>query len=77
LLINDIYRLWGSTRFHIQETLAEFAVELGVEIIFGAQVKNIDQSPPALVLNDGRKFDADLIIGADGQLPILEDQNES
>jgi 2-polyprenyl-6-methoxyphenol hydroxylase-like FAD-dependent oxidoreductase len=66
LLINGIYRLWGSTRFHIQETLAEFAVELGVEIIFRAPVKNVEQPPPALVLNDGRRFDADVIIGADG-----------
>jgi 2-polyprenyl-6-methoxyphenol hydroxylase-like FAD-dependent oxidoreductase len=41
-------------------------VKEGVEMRFGCQVKEADQSVPTVTLHDGTKLEADLIVAADG-----------
>lgn len=53
----------------MQETLVEFAQELGVDILFNHKVKSVDQSVPAIMLEDGTQLEADLVVGADGEFP--------
>lgn len=54
-------------RFRLQETLADVALERGVEIKFSSPVVSIDHKQPAVLLKDGVRMEADLIIGADGK----------
>lgn len=48
------------------EVLYNAAIELGVEVIVNARVQSVDEENSRVELFDGRTFDADLIIGADG-----------
>jgi salicylate hydroxylase len=68
-------RLMRSSHFNIhrapfQRVLAEAAAEAGVKILVNARVVSIDDSgkSPIAITKDGRIFEADLIIGADGTL---------
>lgn len=56
-------------RAQLQKVLVETATEAGVEIIVDARVVKIDESgeSPVVITKDGRKFNADLIVGADGK----------
>lgn len=54
-------------RFRIQETFAEVAAKRGIEIRFNSKVISIDQSKSAVILKDGTRMEADLIVGADGK----------
>lgn len=38
----------------------------GVETRFGFQVKEVNQAVPAVILQDGTRLEADLIVAADG-----------
>ena len=59
---------WIIHRADYQRVLAEGALEHGAEIVFDANVSSIDieATPPAVVLEGGRRLTADLIVGADG-----------
>lgn len=59
-------------RFRIQETFAEVAAERGVEIVFNSKVTSIDKSNSAVILKDGTRMEADLIVGADGKYSSLK-----
>ncbi|KAJ2981039.1 hypothetical protein NQ176_g2275 [Zarea fungicola] len=60
------YPTWLMARFRIQETFAEVAAKRGIEIRFNSKVISIDQSKSAVILKDGTRMEADLIVGADG-----------
>ena len=49
-----------------QQVLYEAAIESGVRIEFGSSIISIDENSPALVLGNGERILADLIVGADG-----------
>lgn len=55
-------------RAAFQKVLVDVATRAGVEIIVNARVLTIDESGiyPVAITKDGRKFEADLIIAADG-----------
>jgi salicylate hydroxylase len=56
-----------------QRLLYEAAVREGVNVRFGARVEKLaDSSPrPCVILSTGERIEADLIVGADGNLPPL------
>jgi hypothetical protein len=47
------------------------ATERGVKIKFNSPVISIDQDRPAVILKDEVEMEADLIIGADGEIKLL------
>jgi salicylate hydroxylase len=53
-------------RAEFQQIMYENALKLGVEIRLGCRIKDIDQSKPSLLLENGELLKADLIVGADG-----------
>ena len=53
------------SRQHLVQVLAEEARRLGVEIVVGSQVAGADAAG-ALLLEGGRRLEADLVVGADG-----------
>ncbi|WEW58589.1 2-polyprenyl-6-methoxyphenol hydroxylase [Emydomyces testavorans] len=57
---------WLVHRADYQQILVDAVKESGAKIMLGAQVEYVDEQTPAAVLADGRRFTADLIIGADG-----------
>jgi salicylate hydroxylase len=58
-------------RAPLQKVLVEAATEAGVEILVNAKVVKIDKSAsPSAITKDGRRFNADLIIGADGRFDL-------
>jgi 2-polyprenyl-6-methoxyphenol hydroxylase-like FAD-dependent oxidoreductase len=60
-------------RQHIVTLLAERARELGAEIRFGSQVKSADPAG-AVILENGERFEADLVVAADGVNSAIRDQ---
>lgn len=71
--------IWKSTisihRGNLQALLVEAAKEAGAKIEVDSKVVGIDESGPSpvAVTKDGRRIEADLIIGADGKsLPHLK-----
>jgi 2-polyprenyl-6-methoxyphenol hydroxylase-like FAD-dependent oxidoreductase len=53
----------------LQELLRSAAEEAGAVIILNSRVATIDETPSSSVAitNDGRRYEADLIVGADGK----------
>jgi flavin-dependent dehydrogenase len=67
-------RMLNVPRQTYQRLLYEAAVREGVKVRFGARVENLeDSSPrPCVILSTGERIEADLIVGADGNLhPLL------
>ena len=66
----DIYGapLWTIYRPDYQRILAETAASEGAEFVFSAKVQKADADSGTVDLDDGRQFQADLIVGADGLL---------
>lgn len=67
-------RYWLIHRADYQKLLYGAAKEAGAEVVLGASIDYANEKLPAAVLVDGRKFHADLVIGADGTVhaPCLE-----
>ena len=53
-------------RAKYQQLLCEAAVEAGVSLNFGCPVASVDENTTTMVLKDGQRISADLIVGADG-----------
>ena len=66
LKLSCIGRLWTIYRPDYQRILAEAAKSEGAEFFFSAKVKDADKDTGIVSLFDGRRFEADLIVGADG-----------
>jgi salicylate hydroxylase len=64
-------RMLNVPRQTYQRLLYEAAVREGVNVRFGARVEKLaDSSPrPCVILSTGERIEADLIVGADGNLP--------
>lgn len=58
---------WDCHRADVQICMFECAKMLGVTFIFGARVDEHDFSGPSVILDDGRRVEGDLIVGADGR----------
>jgi 2-polyprenyl-6-methoxyphenol hydroxylase-like FAD-dependent oxidoreductase len=56
-------------RAAFQKLLVEAASEAGAEILVNTRIIDLDESGPSpvVIARDGRRFEADLIIGADGE----------
>lgn len=73
---------WGTTREVLMQVLCERAKDEGARIVFGASVEDVsdDGSKASLILKDGEKYEADMILAADGirsriRYKILSDLN--
>ncbi|CZR65127.1 uncharacterized protein PAC_15027 [Phialocephala subalpina] len=62
--------LWRLHRADLHDVLLAKARELGVEITMGAKVKSFDWQAPSASLEGGEAVRADVILAADGQLPV-------
>ena len=58
-------RMYSIVRQHCIDALADVATKAGAEIVTGSEVAGAHRDG-ALVLRDGRRLKADLVIGADG-----------
>lgn len=67
------HRYWNIHRADYQSLLAKVAAKYNVEIVFGAKLKWIDTDGVCAFCSDGRSFRADVIIEADGMLPVSAD----
>jgi salicylate hydroxylase len=68
--------VWTCSRFGFQKVFRQVAEERGIKVEFSTTIENVDVETTTVVLPDGRKLDADLIIGADGKCwrtPLLEE----
>ncbi|KAF5636971.1 3-hydroxybenzoate 6-hydroxylase 1 [Fusarium tjaetaba] len=61
-------------RADLQQALIETAAELGVEIKTGCDVMKADFEATEVILTDGQRFKADVIVGADGIWSTLRSQ---
>jgi salicylate hydroxylase len=59
---------WVINRADYQKTLADGAEARGAKMVFSADVTRVDVDPerPIVHCKDGRTFEADLVVGADG-----------
>jgi salicylate hydroxylase len=57
---------WDLHRADLQAALVRRAVSLGVDIQVGCEVEDIDFDRATVTTRDGRTFEGDLILGADG-----------
>jgi salicylate hydroxylase len=64
---------WLPSRYKLQGILAKVAEEQGVNILFDSPVASVHQDTPVILLKDGTKFEADLIVGADGFRSVVRD----
>ncbi|KAJ5121313.1 uncharacterized protein N7515_009274 [Penicillium bovifimosum] len=55
-------------RVDYHRILLDEAVRLGAVLVLGAEVVDISTEEPAVLLADGRRISADVVIGADGQM---------
>ena len=58
--------LWQIHRADLHDVLLGRALELGVQIVMGAQVKTFNWDAPNAALEDGQIVKADVILAADG-----------
>jgi salicylate hydroxylase len=59
-------RYWLIHRADYQKILYDAAVEAGVHFSLGCHVESVDDNEATIMLRDGRRLQADLIVGADG-----------
>ncbi|KAJ6127626.1 Monooxygenase FAD-binding [Penicillium sp. IBT 18751x] len=69
---DDITQEFGSPwvlihRIDYHRILLDEAIRLGAVLMLGAEVENVSVEAPEVILTDGRKLSADVLIGADGQ----------
>ncbi|KAG5418672.1 hypothetical protein I9W82_004200 [Candida metapsilosis] len=67
----DMTNLYGNPyllihRADYQRLLYEAALELGIEYKTGCRIKEVDQGTATVTLENGERYSADLIVGADG-----------
>ena len=60
------YPYWLIHRADYQRILFDKAVALGAEVTLSARVSSVDQEKPSVKTIDGREFEADVVVGADG-----------
>lgn len=65
------YQYFLIHRGDLHKVLLDRAYEVGAEIVVNAFVSKIDQETPSVMLRDGTRYTADLIVGADGKLSML------
>ncbi|KAG0646210.1 3-hydroxybenzoate 6-hydroxylase 1 [Hyphodiscus hymeniophilus] len=58
--------VWTASRFGWQKIFKQVAEERGIKIEFSTPVQTMDVDTATVVLRDGRKLEADLVIAADG-----------
>lgn len=58
--------IWCLHRVDLQKALATRAKDLGVQLIFGASIQDIDFEQPAIHYKNGGVIEGDLIVAADG-----------
>jgi len=58
--------IWNINRRDYQDVLANAAISAGAKIIFGVEITNIDVDGVIVKAADGRVWNADVVIGADG-----------
>lgn len=54
-------------RAHFHDALYQQALSLGVEVVVNSKVQSYDTSKPSITMVDGRAYEADLVIAADGK----------
>ncbi|CZR52464.1 uncharacterized protein PAC_02341 [Phialocephala subalpina] len=67
------YPVVAIPRAKYQRMLHDAAVKHGVEVRLSSRIKSIDEAAPAVVLMNGDKIEADVIIGADGIKSTVRD----
>jgi salicylate hydroxylase len=60
------YPYWLIHRAYYQRILFDRAIAVGAEVILSARVSSLDQAKPSVTTADGREFEADVVVGADG-----------
>ena len=60
------YPYWLIHRADYQRILFDAAVALGAEVILSARVASVDQEKPSVTTAEGKEFEADVVVGADG-----------
>lgn len=63
----DESRIWTCSRFGYQKVFRQAAEERGITVEFSAPIETVDIENTIVVLRDGRRMQADLIVGADGK----------
>lgn len=61
-----VHRYWLIHRADYQKILYDAAIKAGVHFSLGCHVEGVDEKETTLILKDGQRLQADLIIGADG-----------
>lgn len=57
---------WYGLRRDMKELFERYCQKYGVRLLKGQAIKTVESAESAVVLENGARFDADLIIGADG-----------
>jgi salicylate hydroxylase len=60
------YPYWLIHRADYQRILFDAAVALGAEVILSARGASVDQEKPSVTTTEGKEFEADIVVGADG-----------
>lgn len=68
---NNGDEFWNINRKDYQDVLAQAAQANGAEIIFGVDITSVDVDACTIACADGREFNADVIIGADGMKSVV------
>jgi salicylate hydroxylase len=80
LLLTNCYSYWLIHRADYQRILFDAAKENGVTIRLGSPIESVDEIGPTVILKNGEKLKADIVVGADGirsrtRKSILKDQD--
>lgn len=58
-------------RAHFHEALVQRALQLGVDLKLGSKVVQYEEYQGAVVLENGKRIQSDLVVAADGKIQIL------
>lgn len=54
--------------------IRELATRSGVQIDYDVSVVDVDVSAPSVLLNDGERLRADMVVGADGRFSLTRER---
>jgi 2-polyprenyl-6-methoxyphenol hydroxylase-like FAD-dependent oxidoreductase len=70
--VADKSRIWTCSRYGYQKVFRQVAEERGIKIEFSAPIRTVDIENTTVILRDGRKLKADLVVGADGECSFVQ-----